>query len=93
MTASVHKLTQATVGYVRSDDSAEVYCFTLDKYNLRWIYQGKRVGHDAYIPTSVQGYEHIPQEFYAALDAAWHSDNGFVEFPDPLHDNLEAAGA
>jgi hypothetical protein len=58
-----------------------------------WVYLGKRVGHDAFIPADTQGYEHIPQEFYMALDKAWGDPNGHAEFPDPFLDDLAVAGA
>lgn len=57
----------------------------------RWVYQGKVYG-DTFIPAATQGYEHIPQEFYAALDKSYVT-NMPVEFPDPFLDDLATQGA
>ena len=65
----------------------DLYIFELG-YALRWEYKGKVVG-ESFIPADMQGTEHIPQEWYAALDRAWHDPNGWVEFEDP-YEALEA---
>lgn len=88
-----------TRGYVSAGPGSDTYVFALERgskvalvrYSLRWDYKGKSVG-ESFIPADVQGYEHIPQEFYAALDQACHAPNGFFEFPDPFLDSLEVAG-
>ena len=77
-------LTRGTIG-----GHGNVYLFDLE--GIRWEYKGKVVG-ETFIPADVQGYEHIPQEFYAALDQAWSHPNGFIEFEDPM-ESLEVQGA
>ena len=57
----------------------------------RWTYRGK-VHHDVFITVDAQGYERIPQEFYAALDEAYVTQ-GPVEFPDPFLEDLTVQGA
>lgn len=71
----------------------DLYLFDLEGDNPlpRWVYKGKIVG-ETFIRADRQGYEHIPQEFYAALDRAWHAPNSYVEFEDPM-ESLEVQGA
>lgn len=90
MIASVIK-GAVTRGVVSSGPGHDVYVFELEGYDLRWEYKGKSHG-DTFIPVDVQGYEHIPQEFYTALDRAWHAPNNYYEFEDP-YESLEVQGA
>lgn len=90
-------------GTVRGQGDSDTYVFDLtpmstfglhgpqgDMFN-RWVFKGK-IHYDVFIPVDVTGYEHIPQEFYAALDQAFVTDSP-VEFPDPLLDSLAVQGA
>lgn len=79
-----------TRGRVTAGLGSDTYVFELDRA-LRWVYKGKHVA-DTFIPVDVQGYEHIPQEFFKALDAAWCDPNGYYEFEDP-YETLEVQGA
>lgn len=92
MNTTVHKYTNLTQGFISAGPGSDVYLFQLEGYDLRWIYKGKVVG-EHFVPADMQGYEHIPQEFYASLDRAWHDPNGHDEFPDPFLDSLAVAGA
>lgn len=79
-------------GTVRGLSDSDTYVFDSGPWpNTRWIFRGK-VSHDVFIPASVTGYEHIPQEFFAALDESYVT-NSPVEFPDPLLDSLAVQGA
>jgi hypothetical protein len=90
-------------GTIRGASDSDTYLFDLTPLSsfglhgqqgtpyTRWIYQGKVTG-DVFIPAATQGYEHIPQEFYAALDQAYMTHEP-VEFPDPFLDNLAVQGA
>ena len=96
MITNVHKYADHTSGVIGARGDA-LCLFRLEPIRegdlgSRWVYKGKVVG-DTFIPADVQGYEHIPQEFYASLDRAWSDPNGHDEFPDPFLDNLEVAGA
>jgi hypothetical protein len=103
MIANVMSAGPLTRGTVRGLSDSDTYVFDLVSVpgfalpgdvapsSRRWVYQGK-VTHDVFIPAGIQGYEHIPQEFYGALDKAWVT-NAPVEFPDPFLDNLAVQGA
>lgn len=97
MITNVHKYSDHTSGVIGAGHGSDVYMFRLEPIREgdlgeRWAYKGKVVGQ-TFIPDSATGYEHIPQEFYASLDRAWLDPSGHDEFPDPLLDNLEVAGA
>lgn len=95
MVANVMYAGPLTRGTVRGLGDSDTYIFDLVAFHAfdarRWQYQGK-VHHDVFIPADVQGREHIPQEFYAALDQAYVT-NLPVEFPDPFLDSLAVQGA
>lgn len=90
-------------GTVRGLGDSDTYVFDLaplSRFSLhgvqgtpstRWEFRGK-VHHDVFIPSDVTGHEHIPQEFYAALDQAYVT-NSPVEFVDPFLDDLAVQGA
>jgi hypothetical protein len=88
MIANVMKAGILTRGYVTAGRSSDLYVFDLDDFFLTWKYRGKHVG-ESFIGADVQGSDHIPPEWFAALECAWHSHNGFCEFEDP-HESLEA---
>lgn len=97
MNTNVHKYADHTSGVISGGFDSDVYMFRLEPIRegdlgTRWVYKGKIVGH-TFIHADTQGYEHIPQEFYASLDRAWNDKNGHDEFPDPFLDSLEVAGA
>lgn len=99
MIANVTYAGPLTRGTVRGMGDSDTYVFDLAPAKTvedvvvcrRWKYQGK-VHADVFIPAGVQGYEHIPQEFYHALDQAWVTDSP-VEFPDPFLDDLMVQGS
>ena len=90
MIASVQK-GAITRGYISAGTGSDVYMFSLEGYALSWVYRGKRVG-EGFIPSDVQGLDHIPFEWYQALDRAWHAPNHYYEFEDPM-ESLEVQGA
>lgn len=92
MICIVNKSRSFTRGVIAESATSDMYTFELDYMTARWKYIGKQHG-PTFISAKDQGYEHIPQEFYAALDAAWNDPNGFHEFPDPLLDDLAVAGS
>lgn len=79
-------LTRGTIG-----GHGDIYLFDLDEDGMYWVYKGKVVG-ETFIPADVQGSAHIFGQWSRALDRAWHSENGFVEFDDPM-ESLEVQGA
>jgi len=95
MIANVMYAGPLTRGTIRGASDSDTYVFDLVAFHAfdakRWHYQGK-VHHDVFIPADVQGYEHIPQEFYAALDQSYVT-NLPVEFPDPFLEDLAVQGA
>lgn len=100
MIANVMYAGPLTRGTVRGMGDSDTYVFDLVSMPYeargtegwkRWVYQGKVHG-DVFIPAGMQGYEHVPQEFFAALDQAYVT-NMPVEFPDPFLDDLMVQGA
>jgi hypothetical protein len=97
MNTTVHKYSNVTQGLISAGPGSDVYLFHLAPIREGdmgefWAYKGKVVG-EHFVPGDVQGYEHIPQEFYASLDRAWSNPHGLDEFPDSLLDSLEVAGS
>lgn len=91
MICTVSEYPGVTEARISAGPASDVYFFRLSYVQARWEYVGKLAGA-SFISNKAQGYEHIPQEFWAALDAAWIHPSGMHEFPDPLLDDLEVAG-
>lgn len=91
MICNVRKYPGVVEGYVTSGRASDAYYFNLDYLHARWKYLGKLAG-GTFISAEAQGHEHIPEEFYMALDAAWADPNGHHEFEDPF-ETLEVQGS
>lgn len=92
MIANVYHDGPTVRGIIARERSSDLYVFELSAMHARWEFKGKVQTYGPFIPADQLGYEHLPQEFYAALDEAWTTGH-FAEFPDPFLDNLEVAGA
>jgi hypothetical protein len=75
-----------------TDGPSDQYIFDLNYMTARWEYVGKVHG-PSFISAKDQGMEHIPVEFYDALDLAMIDPNGHYQFPDPFLDSLEVSGS